>query len=110
MVFFMPSQWMRAPAGSRPPGNPSVFICSGGVNPPGIRILPPAKCLDAPKARGRAPSGIYSAPRYSRHRVMVFFMPSQWVRSMPWEAWTPGPMRAARTSAPEHQATVASEL
>ena len=33
-------------------GTPFPFICSGRVNRPGIRILPEAKCLDAPAARG----------------------------------------------------------
>ena len=26
MVFFSPSQWVRAPAGSRPPGTPPFYL------------------------------------------------------------------------------------
>ena len=40
---------------------------------------------------------------------MVSRMPSKWVRSMPWEAWTPGPMRAAFMSPPAFQAPATSE-
>ena len=46
----------------------------------------------------------------ARMRDTVASSASMWVRSMPWEAWTPGPMSAPRILFPPRSAALTSEL
>ena len=62
------------PSGPYPPGSRSDFICSGGVNPPGIKILPAAKCLDALTRGQRAGRQKFSPERSSGGEIALSYL------------------------------------
>ena len=79
-------------------GSPVFSICTGGVNPPGIKMFAPRSCLAAARSRSqkrRSGSGGYLAFSFSIPALAAICSASFLLRPFPWPmGW---PLRSTST-------------